>query len=188
MEPLIFDDDPQGRAGFLINTEPSADGKAYVVTLAMSPDFILTLTPVRASAYASALLAACAQAEYDAAVFAQITSRLGLGVDEAVLLVQAMREDRLVIEASGIVFVGGVSERKKHPYVHFLKDGELIGQMDVPSARRHALHVLEAPAAADLDALYLRVLRSLIGVPEDVGRSVVANIGEHREPWAVSDE
>jgi len=187
MEPLILDDDPEGRAGFLISSEPTMHG-TYVVTLAISPDFILTLTPTRATAYAAALVTAAQQAEYDAAVYAQITTRLGLGRDEAVLLVQAMRGDRLPIEASGIQFVGGVSDRLKHPFVHFLKDGEMIGQMDVPSARRHALHVLEAPAAADLDALYHRVLRSLIGVDDPVARSVVGNISDHREPWTVSNE
>lgn len=184
-DPLVDDD---GRAGFWINTEPTLDGKTYVVTLSVSQDFIVTLTPTRATAYASALLAACAQAEYDAAVFAQVTKRLRLGADEAVLLVQAMRGDRLPIHASGILFEPGVSERKKHPFVHFLKDGDHLGQMDVPSARRHALHVLEAPANADLDALYYRVLRGFIGVDEPLARAAVGNIGEHREPWTVADE
>lgn len=186
MEPLTHEGDD--RAGFLIATEPSIDGKTYIVTLAVSPDFIITLTPVRASAYASALLSAVAQAEYDAAIYAQITSRLGLDHNDAAMIVKEMRADRTPIEASGLRFEPGVSQRKKHPYVHFYKDDHMLGQMDVPSARRHALHVLEAPAAADLDALYLKVLRGQIGLDEHVGRQVVANLGEHREPWSVSDE
>lgn len=173
--------------GFWIRTEPTIDGKAFIVTLSIDQDYAVTLTPTRAMGYATALLGAAAEAEYDAAILKQVTTRLGLDDAHAVQLVNDMRADRPPRRGAGLIFEGGVSRRLRHPFITILRDGTPIGQMDTPAARRHALHVLEAPAAADLDALYLKVLRSTVMLEEDVARTVVNDIENHRASWAVSD-
>lgn len=174
--------------GFWIRTEPTVDGRAYVVTLSIDQDYAVTLTPTRATQYAMALLDAVAEAEYDAAIFAQLSGKLGLDVETAGQLVVDMRQERVDHEAAGLMFVPCVSQRKQHPFVAIVRDGITIGQLDLPAARRHAMHVLEAPTAADLDATYLKILRSTVGLGEERAREVVEDIGNHRAPWGVSAE
>lgn len=173
--------------GFWICTEPTIDGKTYVVTLSMSEDLAFTLTPIRASAYATALLAAVADAEYDHAIFRQITEKVGMAEELAFQLVRDVRNERPQREAAGLKFIPGVSARKRHPFVQVTSNNQEVGQFDTDSARRHALHVLEAVPAADLDAAYLKVLRATIGLDENRARQIVENVGEFREPWKVAD-
>lgn len=173
--------------GFWIRTEPTIDGATYVVTLSVNEDLSFTLTPTRATAYATKLLTAVAQAEYDAAVLHQMVS-LGLEAEVAAQLILDLRGDRVELEAAGLRFDPGVSARAQHPFIHFIWRGEPIAQMDTPSARRHALHVLEAPAAADLDALYLKVLRGQIGLDEGRARNVVAALADHYPTYSVADD
>jgi hypothetical protein len=172
---------------FLINTEPSLDGKTYVVTLSLSDDFALTLTPPRAMAYSNGLLAAVADAEYDHAILRQVTEKLGLDERTAMELVADVRKDRPAREAAGLRFVSGVSQRLREPFVQVqgVVSDRPYGQLDAAAARRHALHVIEAVPAADLDAGYYRTLRSLVGVDEGVARQCVEDIGAHRQPWTV---
>ena len=175
--------------GLWIRTEPTLDGKAFVVTLSIDQDFAVTLTPTRALAYASALLAAVADAEYDAAILGQLTGRrLGLAIATASQLIVDMRAERPTRTASGLTFVPGVSRRAQHPFIILEREGKSIAQLEVSSARRHAMHVLEAPTGADLDAAYLKVLRGQVGLDENVARSVVEDIVHHRVEWAVADE
>lgn len=182
----MTDDDHEG---MWIRTEPSLDGLSYVTTLTIDQDYAVTLTPARALGYAETLLGAVAEAEYDAAILQQLTSKpLGIDVDVAGQLIVDMRGERPAREAAGLVFVPGVSQRAQHPFVQIMRDGTQIGQFDAPAARRHAMHVLEAPTAADLDAAYLRVLRGMVGLDENTAREVVEDIGNHRADWAVSDQ
>lgn len=174
--------------GFWIRSEPTLDGKAFVVTMSLDGDYAVTLTPTRANAYAGALLGAAAEAEYDAAVLRQITERLGLDDDVAGQIVIDLRAERPVRSAAGLTFVPGVSVAKRHPFITIERDGEPVGQFDTPSARRHALHVLEAVPGADLDAAYLKVLRGTVGIKEETARQVVEDIVNYRVEWSVSDQ
>lgn len=175
-------------SGFWIRTEPTIDGKAFIVTLSFSDDHSVTLTPTRASAYGNALLAAVADAEYDHAILRQMSEKLGLPDHVAMQVVVDLRKERPTREAGGLRFNPGISQRKRHPFITVVgSDGVEYGQLDADAARRHALHVLEAPPAADLDAAYLKVLRSLVGIDENKARQVVEDIGNFRQPWAVSD-
>lgn len=175
-------------AGFWIRTEPTIDGKAYVVTLSLSDDFSMTLTPIRATAYAGALLAAVAQAEYDHAILRQFREKLGVGDDVAAQMILDVRRDRPRLEAVGLAFIPGVSVRLQHPYIQVNgRDGTEYGQLDAHAGRRHALGVLEAVPAADLDAGYYRALRSLVNLDEARAREVVEDIGAWRQEWMVSE-
>lgn len=174
--------------GLWIRSEPTHDGTAYVVTLSIDADFAVTLTPTRALAYASALLAAVADAEYDAAIVQQVMAALGLDLEHAFQLVNDMRAERPARAASGLTFVPGVSARAKHPFIILEREGKPIAQLEVGSARRHAMHVLEAPTGADLDSAYYKVLRGLVGLDEARARNVVEDIVNHRVPWVVADE
>lgn len=183
---LMTNDDE--RDAFWIRTEPTVDGNAYIVTLSISEDHAVTLTPARANQYAGALLGAVAEAEYDAAIVQQMTDKLSLDMATTAQLIRDMRAERTQKLAAGLTFEPGVSQRKQHPFVMIVRDGQPIGQLDAPAARRHALHVLEAVPVADLDAAYLKVLRGIVGTPEGTARQVIADIDNYRQSWGVSDE
>lgn len=176
------------RDSFWIRTEPTIDGSAFVVTLSITEDHAVTLTPARANQYAGALLGAAAEAEYDAAIVRQMTERLSLDMATTAQLIRDMRAERPTRIAAGLVFEPGVSQRKQHAFIRIVRDEQAIGQLDVPAARRHALHVLEAVPVADLDAAYLKVLRGIVGTEENTARQVIEDIDNYRPSWGVSDE
>lgn len=174
-----------------LRSAPSADGSTYVVTLEVSADRVLTLTPTLAVAYASAVLAAAARADYDAAVLRQLTSADGLGVDHrtaAGLLADSVRPDRppLPDPTDGMLtLTPGVSltpDRQLRPFLVVNLDGQPAGQWTPDDARAHAMTALEAVAVADLDAGYYRALIGPVGTDPDAARRVVDNLAEFRIP------
>lgn len=177
-----MDDDLNDDDGSIwVRTEPTLDGKGFIVTLSLGSDYAVTLTPTRAMAYASTLLAAVADAEYDHAIMRQLTKD-GNDEDPAIWrFITDFRKDRPRREGAGLVFEGGVAYRNKLPFIA-IKDqgGKGVGQLNPAKARRHALDVLEARIGADLDATYLRMLRADVGLEESVARAAVAQLGEHR--------
>lgn len=187
----MYDHHEHDHDGLWIRTEPSIDGTTFIVTLSIGADWSATLTPIRAFAYAGALLAAVADAEYDAAILSQMTKRLNLNLETASQLVLDMRGERPARTASGLTFVPGVSQARQHAFIILERevDGERVqmAQLDAPAARRHAMHVLEAPVQADLDAAYLKILRGSIGLDEAKARGVVEDIMNHRAEWTVAD-
>lgn len=165
-----------------IRTEPAVDGASYVVTLELNADHAIVLTPTRATTYALAFLAAAQRAEYDAAVFAQIGGMRGSSVENAGHLVAEFRDDRPPIDPAAtapLTLHPGINHRG-HAFIGLRLNGEPYGQVDVDGAREHALHVLEAPIAADFDAAYYRLLIGIVGVEEPTARHIVADIAKRR--------
>lgn len=171
-----------------IQTEPSLDGSTYTVTLSLSEDYAVVLTPARARAYAEALLGAAGEAEYDHAILGQLTSGMDMPLEVAAQLVSDIREGRKPRIAAGLEFVPGVGMSSEEAFVEIQRmEGASLLQLSVPASRRHALQVLEAVPAADLDARYYKVLRSTAGVDEQVARKVVGDLQEWREEWSVAN-
>lgn len=166
-----------------IKTEPTIDGSTYVVTIEASEDRSVILTPDRALRYASTILNHVARAEYDAAVARQ----LGNLIEDRKMLGQMvtdLRQDRPPISddaTTPLSFEGGVSAFTGKAFLHIAIDGKKIGQWDIPDAKAHALAVLEAVSAADLDSGYYRVLRSMVGLDENTARRVIGDLGKWRD-------
>lgn len=173
-----------------IRTEPTIDGSHYIVTVSFTDDFSFTVTPTRATAYTVALLAAVADAEYDHAVLRLAQERLKLDFSTAYLLVRDLRGERPERKAAGLAFEPLVSAEQNVPLVNIknMTTGDYYTQWSPASCRRHALHVLEAPAAADLDATFYRILRSSVGTEEHVARNVIDDLQHYRLEWEVSDQ
>lgn len=162
-----------------IRTAPTPGG-TYRVTLEIDDDTAQVLGRGWAQIYASAILAAVARAEYDAAVIRQMTAVAGQTA--AVALVAQMRADRPPITwPTPLTLDPGVSAATGAAFLHILIKGEIVGQWTIPDAREHALAVLEAVEVADLDGAYLRALRSSCGVDEHQARVVVDGMAEHRQ-------
>lgn len=171
-------------SGVWIISEPTVDGSAYVVTLAADDDTAITLDRERATIYAFGVLDAAHRAAYDAAVFAQLTRKLGLDDETAGLTIVDLRKDRPPLPpetTAPIVLDPGVSNRDQKPFLALSVNGKRVGQWTVEDARQHALAVLETVVVADLDAGYYRALVGQIGIDSDTAQQVVQDIGNHRE-------
>lgn len=165
-----------------VKTAPSPDGKTYMVTLEASEDQALCLTTTSAAAYVHVLLGAVARAEYDAAVVAQMTA-LVPGPHAVSLVIRELRENRPPLDDSRTAplrFTPGVSQGHD-PFIRVDIEGRANSFQWTPGeARQHALHVLDAVQAADLDSHYYRVLRSMVNLDEPRARAVVDAVGGFR--------
>lgn len=167
-----------------IKTEPSVDGSTYVVSLELGDDRAVVMTPERAMAHASVILAAAQRAEYDAAVVTQMRDKVPL---EAIgQLVGDLRKDRPPLDGEAIapMEVEPAVSAKAHPFLVVSIAGEEWGQWAVPAARAHAMNLLEAVQAADLDAAYYRALTGLVGLEEGTARQVIEDLANHRQEVA----
>lgn len=163
-----------------VRTEPSVDGTTYVASVEFSGDRAIVLTPERATAYTRAVLDAAGRAEYDSAVFDQMKSKVE--VDAVAQVILDLRKDRppLDVEATAPLRLDPGVNSKGKPFLGLFVDDKQIGQWDVDDARQHAMHVMEAPLAADLDAAYRRVLMGMVGLDRAVAENVVDDLGKHR--------
>lgn len=166
-----------------IRTQPSQDGKRYVVTIEASQDRALTLTPANAMLYAGAVIEIAERAEYDAMVAKQLRS-LDVEEDHVLHMVSDLRNNRTPVNrrifGGHLNFDGGVSLFTGEPFLTIFVDGKPAGQLSPLAAKRHALGVIEAVKAAELDEVYYRLLRKNIGLNETVARNVVSDLASLR--------
>lgn len=167
--------------GLWVRSDVLPDG-TYAVTISFESDHVWVLDRPGALAYASTCVEAAQRAEFDAAVFKLFTQQLGLDVETTVhMIAYDLRPDRPPLNdatTAPLTFVPGVTNKGK-PLLTILLDGQPHSQLDPADLRTHATVVLEAPAAADLDAGLLRALKNM-DVPEDVGRAAVGDIANWR--------
>jgi hypothetical protein len=173
-----------------IFTEPLVDGSGYMVTINAGKDKAATLTPGGALRYAQHLLWVASRAEYDSLVGQQLYKLMKDQPfqdepPEATVahLINDLRKDRPELDDTvtyPLTFSPLVNTRWE-PHVEVSVDGQgTKGQWDLTAARRHALGVLEAVHVADLDAGYLRLLKS-IGIEEGTASAVVNGLSELRD-------
>lgn len=154
----------------------------YVATLSVDADQTRVLTPAESIRYAAAVLDAAARAEYDGAVFAQMSGIDGIGTQSAAMLVLDLRKDRPPLDGDALTPLGlepSVNPEGK-PFLVVSIAGEKVGQWTPAEARGHALNVLEVVAAVDLDSAYYRLLRGIVGLDEHRARNIVSELGNHR--------
>ena len=172
---------PDKGEGLWVNTEPDGRG-GYVTTVSVDQDWSVRLDRDAATAYALVCVEAAQRAEYDAAIFGQMTRKLKLEHPVAAkVVVDDLRPDRppLPDAAPGLRFEPGMNASGK-PFMKILLDGADHGQLDPEALRRHALHVLETPVAADLDAGYRRLLVGTIGIDEGRAGAVIEDLANYR--------
>lgn len=164
-----------------VRSEPSADGKTYVVTLSAGSDHSIVLDRYTALNYALYVHDAVERARYDAAVRKQLVIRLKLGEKEVAQVILDLRRDRPEQQHDWpIKIIPGVSQRDGHPFLRLeMPDGKQ-GQWEIDDAISHANGVLEASIVADLDAGYYRILRGAVGVEEHIARNVIDDLANHR--------
>ncbi len=169
-----------GEPSVWIRTVPDMGG-TYRVVLEIDDDTSHPLDAGAAMTYARAVLSAVARAEHDAAIVRQMRKISdGNGLQMASELVGSIRADRPPIAwPTPLQLDPGVSMATGDAFLRILVKGEPVGQWTPGDARDHALGVLEAVEAADLDGAYLRALRG-VGIDDGRGRSVVDDLVNYR--------
>jgi hypothetical protein len=82
--------------------------------------------------------------------------------------------ERQLTTGDTLWFESGISSRTGEPFVH-IRWGNESGQLTIPEAREHALHMLEVVNAAEFDAAFVKALTA--GEPDGPGFEQDAAVG-----------
>lgn len=166
--------------GLWITSDPHDDG-TYRAVLSFDGDRSWPLSPFGARQHAFAALHAAAVADYEQAVYHQMTDGFGLGQDLALAMISALRSERGPVDdkTSPLQFGPGLNEHGKG-FVHLTLDGRLVGQLDSTALRRHATGVLEMVAVLRLDAAYRRLLVEDVDLSDEHAKAAVSALADHR--------
>jgi len=160
----------------------AADG-TYLTTIQVGDDTVIPLPRASAYAYALAAIAAAEYAAYDAAVLAQVTKIVKGDKAAAAQMVLDLRADRAPLDTAAthpLAFEPIIASKTGEPAIHVSLRGTRFCQWTVDDLKGHALHVLGAAAAVDLDNAYYQLLTTLINVEPDRARNVVGDLINHR--------
>lgn len=166
-----------------VTSDLVANETAYVATIHFTDDISYPFDPDGAVRYAQQLLKAWGEAEYDAAVYAQITKKLGMEQEQATRLLAKFRDGRPPVNdsttASPVALSPGVSLFTAKPFLR-CEVGDLKWQWDAADVHRHVQHVLEVVPVAALDTLYRKFLIEM-GIEPARALAVVEGLNEFRE-------
>ena len=171
-----------------VKTDCATDG-TYIASIEINDDTSVPLTRDSAIRHAMAVLTADQYAQYDAAVIAQLTGKLGLPLDTAAEAVASLRDDRPPLnpdDTAPLRLVPGVSMTTRQGFVGIWLGDRQIGQFDADSGAQHASYVLKVAIAADLDGAYHRWLRT-IDISDQRARAVVDDLRDWRTPETAPD-
>lgn len=171
-----------GNEGLWVRSDVLPTG-AYGVSINVGDDHAWTLPPDRALRYAAACVRRATEAEHDTAVLSFLGS---IGADDEAaqaLLTNDLWPDRVVNheDTEPLRFHSGIGRRPSTaafvPTLRMEVRGTEVGELTPADLRNHAVGVLNALAAADLDAAVVRSLSSSAG--EDRARAMVESLTEH---------
>lgn len=170
-----------------LRSHPDADG-VYRVQLELGPDDVIGLDERTGPAWAAYVVRMLVEAEYDAAVIAQLRAT-GLDLDSAAAMITGMREARRGVRAElgldspipDLDLVPGVSQANRGPFLTLYRRGAPFGQWAPAHARHHATGVLEILEAALLDEIYRRTLTDVAGLDTALAERVVDGLNDYRE-------
>lgn len=163
-----------------VASEANAVG-VYTCVLSLGEERLRVLNREAALAYATEVTWAITCAEYDAAVLAQLMAVKDMDMGAVRYVVQGIRRDRRPVLSAAthpLTFEAIVSHRDKVARVN-VKHGEAWWTWDLDAARKHVQQVLEVSAGGDMDAVYLRYLKSAVGLDDQWARGMVGLLREH---------
>lgn len=154
-------------------------GKGYGIRINVG-ETSWTMGRDAALAYAAAFVAAATAAEHDTAVFRMMTDRMGLDPAVVVAVIgRDIRPDRPTNADATRPVVLAPAVGQKGPFVKLLLNEEQVGELTPADAREHALAVLDALAAGDLDSALRRVLVGPVGIDEARASAVIASLADY---------
>jgi hypothetical protein len=169
---------PAGQVLSIIS-DRTLDG-VYVPTVALDDRHLLTLDRERALPYVAAWADAIARAEFDAAVYAQLTG-IGIDVQTAVaVVVNDLRPDRPPLDDAATAplrLEPILSGRTKRGQVAGYLGDEHVVQLDAPAVYNHIGKVLPVVMTCDLDGAYRRYAIGQLGQPAWRAEAMVDDLG-----------
>ncbi len=160
-----------------VTSSMAADG-AYVTTVEYGQDIALPLGRDEAVRYALAVMQACRYAEYDAAVWAQLTGEVKMKQHLAAFAIKQLRKDRPPLDAEATAPFGFdpvFSHVSGEPALLIAIHGTRVGDIATAAGLEHAMHVLLSSALADVDGVYLGFLRET-GLDEQAALHLVGKL------------
>jgi hypothetical protein len=164
-----------------LNTQLQPD-EQYIVTLSIGEDYAVELTVELALSHAVEVLRHVALADYAQAIRKQMT-RIGTEA-EAVedLLRSLVPKLPLAAPVTALAMMPAINRKTGEPLLQLSFKDELLGVWTLQQARSHALGVLEAMLAADLDTSYRQVLMDVVELDGNTAAGVISDIGTQRWP------
>jgi hypothetical protein len=166
--------------GLWLTSEPHPDG-SYIAVVSVDGDTSWTLSPPRLRKYGLAVIRAAANAEYEQALYAQLTS-MDFSQENALTIVSQFRSRRPRAEpmsTTPLAFESGLSAQGMG-FVKLMLNGKQIGQLDPDATRAHGAGALELLVSCELDAVYRKVLTTFAHVTDDLAVAAVSDMGRHR--------
>jgi hypothetical protein len=169
--------------GLWVSTDPLPDG-SYGIVVSLDGDRAWPMTRGRAHMYAMAALAIAEQADYEQALYRQLTQKMDQHRDAALMMLANFRHGAQAIDRAAFApldFVGGINSAGDS-FVRIDLDGKGVGQISPEDLRQHALAVLRNRLIAPLDALYRRQLTEVVGLDDQTAQVAVNDLAHFRPP------
>jgi hypothetical protein len=192
-KPQRTDPDADKDGGVSVVTDFDMITSSYHCTVHVGNDFAFGIDRDRVIPYASQVLAVTEQADHDTAVMRLLHEKLGMPLEEVATFVSRdLRPDRPPTNHEATwpleLYAGvGMDPRtgKLSGHVVLSKKGEQreLGRFPIPGIRYHALTVLQATYAADMDGALYRQLKGSMELEPNTVRGVIEDLANYREPW-----
>lgn len=192
-KPEQTDPDADKAGGVTVVTDFDPITSSYHCTVHVGDDFAFGVDRERAIAYAAQVLAVTEQADHDTAVMRLLHEKLEMPLEEVAAFVNRdLRPDRPPTNHEATwpleLYAGvGMDPRngKLGGHVVLAKKGEQreLGRFEIGGIRMHALSVLQATFAADMDGALYRQLKGLFELEPNRVRGVIEDLANYREPW-----
>jgi len=169
--------------GLWVTSDPIPDG-SYAITLSINADRAWTISRGRAHMYAMAALTIAEQADYEQALYKQLTMKMEQHQDAALMMLANFRHGVAGTDRSAFApldFVAGINSAGMS-FIRIDLDGKGVGQISPEELRQHALAVLRTRLIAPLDALYRRQLTEVVGLDDKTAMAGVDDLGAFRPP------
>jgi len=157
----------------------------YRLVVEYNADTAETFDQPRATAYATEVFTAAAYAEYDAAVMAQMTKKLGLPMEAVAEVIRGLRADRPPLNQAALGLLRmepGIAARNMKPFLKCsLTCHPMEWQWDPADANQHAGYVVQCYPVANLDSAYRRYLVGVIGIDQNRAMHAVEDLANWRE-------
>ena len=173
--------------GLWVMSDPLEDGR-YVVVISMDGDQSYPLSRFKARRYAFAVLQAGLAAEFEEAMYRQLTDDYGIDEEAVLAMVRRHRLQRPGTDDAATApmrFVPGFSADTHKGFVTVEVNGQPYAQLDCRGTIRHAQMVLVIEACCELDATYRRLLINDVGLTDEHAQAAVSALAHDQ---AVIDE
>lgn len=161
--------------GLWVTSDPLDDGR-YVAVISVDGDRSYPLSRFKARRYAFAALQAGLAAEFEEAMYRQLTDNYGIDEETVLAMVARHRQQRAGTDDAAtapIRFVPGFSGASHKGFVVVELDGQPYAQLDCRGTIRHAQMVLIIEACCELDATYRRLLINDVGLTDELAQAAV---------------